>query len=68
MHLDHVLQRGPSLIELFLPRRATTKNYIEEAKHRKNCETALFKVWIVEKVFFVGSKEGQVGRSNRKVR
>ena len=28
-------------------------------KHRKNCETALFKVWIVEKVFFVGSKEGQ---------
>ena len=51
MHLDHVLQRGPSLIELFLPRRATTKNYIEEAKHRKNCETALFKVWIVENVF-----------------
>ena len=32
--------------------QASSTKYIEVPnKHRKNCETALFKVWIVENVF-----------------
>ena len=39
------------LVGISLPGASKVSSVDNSNKHRKNCETALFKVWIVENVF-----------------